>query len=110
MDDWRFRNENDLLIAISGSGMSSSVIDAVKIGKDSSMKIVSITSFSDSKLSSLSNIIINILGRSESISPNHHNLVKPGIYLPIFEYTTALLLDACVAQIALNFGLTGEEY
>ena len=110
MDDWRFRKENDLLIAISGSGKSSSVIDAVNIGKESFMKIASITSSSDSKLSSISDIILNVSGRSESISPDHHSLVKPAIYLPVFEYTAALLLDACVAQIAIDFGLTGEDY
>ena len=110
MDDWRFRKENDLLIAISGSGKSSSVIDAVNIGKESFMKIASITSSSDSKLSSISDIILNVSGRSESISPDHHSLVKPAIYLPVFEYTAALLFDACVVQIALDFGLTGEEY
>ncbi len=110
MDDWRFRKENDLLIAFSGSGKSSSVIDVVNIGKESFMKIVSITSFPDSKLSSLSDFILNVSGRSESISPDHHTLVKPTIYLPVFEYTAALLLDACIAQIAIDFGLTGEDY
>lgn len=110
MDDWRFRKKNDLLIAISGSGNSSSVNDIINIGKESFMKIASITSLSDSKLGSLSDVILNVLGRSEFISPDHYNLVKPAIYVPIFEYTSALLLDACVAQIALDLGLTGEEY
>ena len=110
ISDWRFRKTNDLLIMISGSGSSSILMNQVKIAKKSNLKIVYITSFPESEIISESDIKLHILGRNENTNPDELKLVEPGIYLPIFEYTTALILESCITQIALDLGLTNEEF
>jgi len=43
-------------------------------------------------------------GRKEETSPDGLQLLKPEIYLPKFEYTASVSLEACVAQIAVDLG------
>jgi len=95
---------------ISGSGSSSILMNQVKIAKKSNMKIVYITSFPESEIISESDIKLHILGRNEKYNPDELKLIEPSIYLPLFEYTTALILESCIAQIALDLELTHEEF
>ena len=53
-------NKEDLLFAISTSGKSKNVINAVLAGKKKGIKIISLTGKNDSELSSLSDISIKV--------------------------------------------------
>ena len=52
--------KEDILFAISTSGESKNVINAVKVGKEMGIYSISLTGMKDSTLSKLSNISINV--------------------------------------------------
>jgi 6-phospho-3-hexuloisomerase len=110
IDDWRFRKDNDLVIIFSGSGSTSATFNIVHMAKKSNMRVVYLTSFPDSEVANSSDIKLHIFGRNKSISPDELKLDEPAFYSPSFEYSSLLILEACVAQIALDLGLTGEEF
>ncbi|MFX0123938.1 MAG: SIS domain-containing protein [Candidatus Hodarchaeota archaeon] len=108
INDWRFRREGDLLIALSGSGISSTVLNIVENARLSQMKVFSITSFSQSRLALESDDFIVIHGRKEKTIPDSLQFLKREMYLPKFEYATSLTLESCVAQIATNLGISNS--
>lgn len=108
MSDWRFRRKGDLLIALSGSGASESTLNMVKSAKASQMAVFGITSFPRSKLANKSDNFMILRGRKEETSPDGRQLLKPKMYLPMFEYTTSVSLEACVAQIAVDLGKSDD--
>jgi 6-phospho-3-hexuloisomerase len=105
MEDWRFRQEGDLLISISGSGSSASTVNFMKNAKRSKMNIIGISSFPQSEFAKLSDTFLYIKGRVKNVNSNSLKRPKADIYIPIFEYLTALTLESCVAQMAVNFGI-----
>ncbi|MHA2245940.1 MAG: SIS domain-containing protein [Candidatus Hodarchaeales archaeon] len=102
MSDWRFRRKGDLLIVLSGSGVSASTLNLVKSAKSSQMTVLGITSFPQSKLAEKADNFMVLRGRKEETTPDGFQLLKPEIYLPTFEYTASVSLEACVAQIAMD--------
>ncbi len=110
IDDWRFRKDNDLVIILSGSGSTSTTSNIVNMAKNSNLKVAYLTSFPETEVPMKSDIKLHILGRNKSVSPDKLKLVESAFYLPSFEYSCLLMLDSCVAQIALDLGLTGEEF
>ncbi|MFX0171462.1 MAG: SIS domain-containing protein [Candidatus Hodarchaeota archaeon] len=108
MEDWRFRQEDDLLISISGSGSSTNTLNLMKNAKKSKMNIIGISSFPQSEFAKLLDIFLYIQGREESVNSNGFTSPKAGIYLPIFEYLTVLTLESCVAQMAIDLGILGD--
>ncbi|MFX1286731.1 MAG: SIS domain-containing protein [Promethearchaeota archaeon] len=107
-NDWRFRRKGDILIVISGSGVSSSTLNIVKNAKASQMMVFSITSFAKSQLALESDEFIVLHGREEEMNPENLHLLHHEMYLPKFEYTSLVTLEACVAQIAVNLGISDE--
>ncbi len=105
IDDWRFRREEDLLVALSGSGASSIALKIVEGAKASQMNVFSITSFSQSQLAKESDEFMVIQGREEKTSPQNLQLRQRMMYLPVFEYVTSITFESCVAQIAKNLGI-----
>lgn len=109
LNDWRFRQRGDLLITLSGSGASSTTLKIVETAKASQMTVLSITSFLQSKLSKESDEVLVLQGRKEMFNPDKLQLEHPCIYFPIFEYTTSITLEACVAQIAADLGKSEDS-
>jgi D-arabinose 5-phosphate isomerase GutQ len=104
-NNWRFRGEGDLLIAISGSGISSSVLNIVESAKKSRMRIIGITSFSQSQLAKDSEEFLIIEGRKLKTVPDSFQLNQQEMYTPKFEFVTALMLESCMTQIVKNLGI-----
>lgn len=102
MNNWRFRREGDLLVALSGGGVSSSTLNIVESAKSSQMKVFSITSNLQSKLVKKSDEFMVIHGGSLS---ENIQLLQHEMYLPKFEYGVAITFESCVAQIAKNLGI-----
>ncbi len=107
--DWRFRTKDDLLVGISGSGVSRRTLEQVKSAKLSKMKILGLTSFPESALAEDSDILLEIEGRHEEVSADFRKISDMSFFVPSFEYAAAIALDSCVAQIADNLGITEES-
>jgi len=107
--DWRFRKKDDLLISISGSGVSTSALERVKSAQSAQLKILGLTSFPDSLLAKKCEIFLEIEGRPEEISADLRQISDLSYFVPSFEYAAAIALDSCVAQIATNQGITEES-
>ncbi len=107
--DWRFRKKGDLLIGISGSGVSTSTLERIESAKSAQMKVVGLTSFPESKLAQEADICLNIEGRTEKISADLHQISNLSFLIPSFEYVAAITLDSCVAQLAMDLGISETE-
>lgn len=107
--DWRFRRKDDLFVAISGSGVSTSTLERVESAKSSGMKIIGLTSFPHSKLTKCSDFFLGIEGRSEKISADLRQISDLSFSVPSFEYVAAITLDSCVAQLAMDLGISEME-
>jgi 6-phospho-3-hexuloisomerase len=107
--DWRFRTKEDLLIAISGSGMSSSTLERVESAKAANMKIMGLTSFPESTLAKKCDTFLKIEGRPEKVSVDLQQISDLGYFVPSFEYSAAITLDSCVAQLAQDHGISESE-
>lgn len=107
--DWRFRRKDDLLIGISGSGVSTSTLERVESAKSAHMSIVGLTSFPESELAKNSDIFLDIEGRTEKISADLHQISNLSPLIPSFEYAAAITLDSCVAQLAMDLGISETE-
>ncbi len=107
--DWRFRSKEDLLIGISGSGVSTSTLERMESAKSVHMSIVGLTSFPGSELAKKSDIFLAIEGRSEKISADLHQISNLSFIIPSFEYAAAITLDSCVAQLAMDLSISERE-
>ena len=85
--------DNDIIIAISQSGMSKQVIKAVELGKEKGMKTIAITAYARSPLSYIADYVLLSAGTAEEF-----NYYK--------EY--AHLNETAVIDALLNF-VTNEE-
>ena len=107
--DWRFRRKDDLLVAISGSGVSTRTLERVTSAKESNMRVISLTSFPDSIIAKKSDIVNKLVGRDRQYDPHLRQINELDLFTPAFEYVAALYLDSCVAQMANNQGITEES-
>ena len=105
INNWRFRREGDVLVALSDSGISSTTLNFAESAKSSQMHVLSITSQSQSPLAKKSDDFLFIHGRKKRLVTGRVQIAQPEIYLPKFEYGVALALESCVAQIAKNLGI-----
>ncbi|MFX1516132.1 MAG: SIS domain-containing protein [Promethearchaeota archaeon] len=103
--NWRFRRASDLLVALSGSGVSATTLNIVDSAKTSQMKVFSLTSFPQSQLVEESDEFIVIQGRKRRPISESLQLLHYEMYLPKFEYGATITLESCVAQIVKNLGL-----
>ncbi len=107
--DWRFRNADDLLLAISGSGTTSNVLTYAKLAVETDMKTFAVTSFKDSELAKLANHVTLISGRKGKTSEYDKHAWDAKTLIPSFEYSSALFLDSIVAQIADSLRIDEES-
>jgi D-arabinose 5-phosphate isomerase GutQ len=107
--DWRFRNVDDLLIAISGSGNSTSTLERVESARSAEMKVIGLTSFPNSKLARNSDIFMKLEGRTESQAVDLRQITDLRFLIPSFEYVTAIFMDSCVAQLAHDLKISESE-
>ena len=100
-------NEDDCIIAISGSGETNTIVSAVKIAKNRGSKVLTLTSYPDSSLGQLADSCILVKGRTKKevddenymkrqINGNYTSLTPLGT---AFELTTLVFLDAIVSEL-----------
>ena len=85
--DWRFRTKDDLLIAISGSGASTSTLERVESAKSVKMKVLGLTSFPQSTLAKESDVFMKLEGRTETESVDLRQITDLRFLIPSFEFT-----------------------
>ncbi|MEM4906661.1 MAG: SIS domain-containing protein [Sulfolobales archaeon] len=97
---------NDILVAISGSGRTKLVIDAAEVAKSLGAKVVALTSFRDSPLAGLADVIVEIPGRLKvSSEEDYFSRQILGIYEPLsplaslFEITAMAFLDGLIVEL-----------
>jgi len=109
-------NADDCLLAISGSGETSFIISTSKISKRRNAKIIAVTSYEDSTLGMLSDLIIHIKGRTKidsekdyikrQINGRHQPLAPLGT---LFEVSTLIFLEGIIAELMNKMGKTEDD-
>ena len=106
----------DCLLAISGSGETLSIISAAEMAQNRSAKIIAVTSYVESTLGKMANLVVHIEGRTKidseknyltrQINGKHQSLSPLGT---LFEVTTLIFLDGISAQLMVEMGKTEED-
>ncbi|MCC7553372.1 MAG: 6-phospho-3-hexuloisomerase [Methanobacteriaceae archaeon] len=109
-------NKEDCIIAISGSGETSTIISAVKIAKERGSKVLSLTSYGESTLGKLSDTYILVKGRTKNddsknylerqIHGKYHSLTPLGT---LFELTSLIFLDGLISELMVRLGKTESD-
>jgi len=108
--------DKDCLLAISGSGETSYIISTAQIAKKRGAKIIAVTSYVDSTVGNMADLVVHIKGRTKidseknyirrQINGKHQSLSPLGT---LFEVTTLIFLDAVIAQLMVDMGKTEED-
>ncbi|NJE01799.1 bifunctional 3-hexulose-6-phosphate synthase/6-phospho-3-hexuloisomerase [Thermococcus sp. JdF3] len=106
----------DLLIAISGSGETKSIVDAAQIARAQGGKVVAITSYANSTLGKLADVVVEVPGRTKSDVPTDYiarqMLTKYKWIAPmgtLFEDSTMIFLDGVIALLMATFQKTEKD-
>ena len=109
-------DDDDCLLAISGSGETSYIISTAKIAKKRGARIVAVTSYDDSTLGKMADFVIHIKGRTKVDSEkNYIKRQMNGKHLSLsplgtlFEVSTLIFLDALIAQLMDKMGKTEDD-
>jgi len=108
--------ENDVVIAISGSGRTKLIVTAAEAAKQVGAKVVAITTYPDSPLGRLADVVVRVPGRTKS-SKIHDYFARQilGIHEPLaplgtlFEDTALVFLDGVVYALMEKLGVSEEE-
>ncbi len=109
---WDLRKEGDLIIVTSGSGSTTQTMDYAMQAFVSGMRVFGITSFANSDLGRFTKRVdgnLIVPGRKDPFSMYNVIQTERKHYLPEFELNVYLTLDALLAQIASNNGITEDD-
>jgi 6-phospho-3-hexuloisomerase len=103
--------EGDLLVAISGSGSTQVIVAAAEAAKKMKARVAAVTSYYDSPLGRLADIIVFVPGRTKLASMDDYFARQIlGIHEPLsplgtlFEDTAMVVLDATIAELMKRLG------
>ena len=107
---------DDCLLAISGSGETSFIISTAKISKQRGADVIAVTSYEESTLGKLSDLVIPIKGRTKidsekdyirrQINGRHQPLAPLGT---LFEVSTLIFLEGVIAELMNKMGKTEDD-
>ncbi len=108
--------EGDVVIAISGSGRTRLIVTAAEAAKHVGAKIIALTTYPDSPLGKLADIVVRIPGRTK-IAKEEDYFARQilGIHEPLaplgtlFEDTSLVFLDSVVVELMNKLGKTEED-
>ena len=108
--------EGDVVIAISGSGRTRLIVTAAEAAKHVGAKIIALTTYPDSPLGRLADIVVRIPGRTK-IAKEEDYFARQilGIHEPLaplgtlFEDTSLVFLDGVVVELMNKLGKTEED-
>jgi 6-phospho-3-hexuloisomerase len=100
--------KEDLLIAISGSGETSSVVNISRKAKEMiGSKLVAITQNKNSTLAKMSDIVVLLKGKTKT--EKNDEIAKLAPLGTMFELTALIFLDGLVAEIMNMKNLTEKD-
>ncbi|RLG90922.1 MAG: 6-phospho-3-hexuloisomerase [Thermoprotei archaeon] len=108
--------EGDVVIAISGSGRTRLIVTAAEAAKHVGAKIIALTTYPDSPLGKLADIVVRVPGRTK-IAKEEDYFARQilGIHEPLaplgtlFEDTSLVFLDSVVVELMNKLGKTEED-
>ncbi len=108
--------EKDIAIAISGSGKTRLIQTAAEAAKEARATLVAITSYADSPIGRIADVVVEIPGRTK-YSKNEDYFARQilGITEPLaplgtlFEDTTQIFLDGVVAELMIRLKKSEED-
>jgi len=107
---------DDIVIAISGSGRTRLIVTAAEAAKAVGATLIAITTYSDSPLGKLADIVVTIPGRSKVAKEEDYFARQIlGIHEPLaplgtlFEDTCMVFLDGLVVELMRRLGKDEEE-
>ena len=108
---------DDCLLAISGSGETSTCVNAAKISKSRGAKVLVLTSNPDSSLGKLADCLIYVQGRTKQENDDEDYLKRQikGNYTSLtplgtaFELTSLIFLDGLVCELMDVLGKTESD-
>jgi 6-phospho-3-hexuloisomerase len=108
--------KDDVVIAISGSGRTALIVTAAEAAKTAGAVIVAITTYIDSPLAKIADIVIEVPGRTK-ISKVEDYFARQvlGIHEPLaplgtlFEDCTMIFLDSIIAELMHRLRKTEED-
>ena len=88
-------DEKSLVIAISSSGKTKDVIDAVKIAKENGASVIAITSNKNAPLARIASttLIAAMSGEGDSIMPNEIRTSQLAIIDALVDYLSGVITD-----------------
>lgn len=108
--------KEDLLLTISGSGETTSVVNAAIVAKKAQAKIALITSYPESSLGKLADSVVLIRGRTKlslekdfdlrQMKGEHYSLAPLGT---LFEISSLIFLDGLVAELMKRMKKSEED-
>ena len=104
--------KGDLVVAISGSGVTRTVVVQVEAAKEVGAKIIAITSHPESPIGRHADILVVVKGRTKiDAETDYERRQIRGIYdlAPLgtmFELSAMIFLDSVVAELMKRLGLT----
>lgn len=104
-------HKDDLLLVISGSGRTAIVKAIIESYLDSNPQIISITSYPESWIGRMSDLVVNLIGRTKIDVARREkgeeaSLTPEGTQ---FEIASAVFLDGVIAELVVRFNKTNEE-
>jgi 6-phospho-3-hexuloisomerase len=110
--------KGDLLIAISGTGSTKMVLTASSAARDIGAQVIAITSFPESALGQLADLVVTIKGRTKAAMPIEEDYLARQIIgereplTPlgsIFENNCMVFLDSLIVELMHRMGRTEED-
>ena len=107
---------DDLVIAVSGSGETTSIASLGAIAKQIGSKLATITSNKDSTLGKISDVVVVVPGRPKEdvVYEDYHERRMIGYpqLAPlgtVFEITALVFLDAVISELMVRTGASEED-
>ena len=100
--------KDDLAIAISGTGMTKLVLSATTVAKEVGVRIVAVTSYKDSPLGQMADLVVHIKGRTRMGWPREEDYLARQIIGEreplsplgsIFENNSMVFLDGLIVEL-----------
>ncbi len=109
-------SRGDVVIAISGSGRTKLIVTAAEAAKQVGAKIIAITSYPNSPLGRLADVVVVVPGRTKiAAEEDYFTRQILGIHEPLaplgtlFEDTAMIFLDGVVVGLMKKLGKTEED-
>ncbi len=108
--------KGDIVVAISGSGRTKLIVTAAEAAKQVGATVIAITSYPDSPLARIADIVVEVPGRTK-IAREEDYFARQilGIHEPLaplgtlFEDTVMVFLDSVVVELMERLGKTEED-